>query len=161
MADERWQARQEELGGIPAMNPFPYVTAIWARMANVGILIFFAVLSFTAALLFEELVEIGKTMYEECGDFPIPYTAISLHVDKIRCYYDLVCTFVHKIEDCFGLVHFLDTARTFSVSINEFYEILLSWGRFSKYYLSFLHSIFRFFLVLVPSYLITKQVCKC
>lgn len=157
MADERWQARQKKLGGISAMNPLPYITAIWARMTNVGILILFAVLSFIAALLFEDLVERAKQIKEECGDVAIPST-ISLHLDKIRYHYDLVCRFVQKIDDCFGLVLLLDTVRTFSVSIYGFYEILQSQGKFPKYYFSFLHSIVRFFLVLMPSCLIKQQV---
>lgn len=161
VADEIWQDRQEKLGGIgiPAVNPLPYMAAIWARLANVGILIVFVVFSFAAALLYEELVVRAAYINEECNDFTVP-SHIQFYLDKLRHHYGSICSYVENIEDCFGLVLLLDTARTFSVSIYEFYEILLSRGRLPKYYFNFLHSIIRFFLVLVPSYLITQQVSK-
>lgn len=163
VADEVWQDRhsseEEHFGGIPAKNPLPYVTALWARFSNVGILISFVVLSFTAVLLFEELIEKAENINEECSDINIP-TSTHLNLDKLGQYYELVCRFVQKIEDCFGLVLLLETARTFSVSIYEFYQILQSHGIFPKYCYRFLHTIVRFFLVLVPSYLVTQQVGK-
>ena len=163
VADERWQKYNKKMYWLPfrIRNPLPFATTVWARTAEIGVSTIFVVMSFTASLLFEELVNRADDMNENYATAPSNYLPAEL--EKWRTHFDLVCTFVTKINRSFGLVLALQTALAFAIPIFDFYKILIAlMGKGIldfRYNFAFMHTLLRFlFLILVPSYFVAQQV---
>ena len=163
VADERWQKNTKNVHWLPIFvhDPLPFAATLWARTAEIGISAIFVVMSFTASLLFEELVNRADDMNENYATAPPNYLPAEL--EKWRRHFDLVCTFVKKINRSFGLVLALQTALAFAIPIFEFYKILMALvgkGIIDfRYNFAFIHTMLRFhFLILVPSYFVAQQV---
>ena len=110
------------------LDPVPFLAGIWARIAEIGTMIVFFAMTFTAAILFDELISRANEMKE------INSNSLPMALKEWRRIYDLVCEFVENINDCFGPTLLLQTALYFALPIFDFNKIL------------------------VPSYLVTEKV---
>ena len=156
VVNERWLKSHRVLAWLPNIfhrDPLPIVTALWARTAEIGVSIVFVTISLTASLLFEELSNRAEMMAEEKDHLSM------LELDDWRRHYDRICTFVKKTNRCFGPILVLQTALGFAMPIFEFAKILQTKGQSPRLYFEFIHTIFRFFvIILIPPYLVTQQV---
>ena len=136
-------------------SPLPFVAALWARMAEVGVVIIFSTLALTTSLLFEELVNMADAAKADCSSS----NCLSAELNQLPRNYDLICKFIEKMNCCFGPILLIQTASGFAIPIFEFYKILQTRGQFPRFYFAFIHTIFRFLiLILIPSHLITQNV---
>ena len=159
VADDRWLQGQQ-LGwfyGLISTYPLPNVVALLARIAEIGVTTICIAMSFTAALLFDELSERADSMIENRDN---GYNAdnLSNNLETWRYHYTLVCRYVKKINKCFGLILLFTTAIDFSIPMFEFNMLYQSKGQFPQYYFEFGHSILRFLVLLVPSSLVKQKV---
>ena len=159
VADKRWQNNNQNWLWTPIIvrNPLPFIAAFWARMTEIAITTTFTTMTFTASVLFEELLNRADDLSEDCNSSNLD--KVSGKLDEWRRHYDLVCQFVDKINFCFGPVLLIKIATGFASPIFDFFQILLTKGLVPRHYFEFFHTIFRFFtVIIVPSYLLTQQV---
>lgn len=160
VADERWREEQENLNtfyNMIALDPFPFLAAFWARMADTCILIVYAGISCFSAQVFAMLDETTSEIMSESSSLSC-HRSFHLKLEDIRRQYVLASTLVESIDDCFGFILLFNIAKAFVSCIAEFNNILQTNGLFLKNYLEFIHTTFRFFIILVPSFLVAQQV---
>ena len=159
VANKNWQVRQlrgyAEWKPLVGTDPLPFVAALLARMAENGIMALFVALNFASVLLFDEMVDRTEDLTQQDS-------LNSMELEKWRGHFDMVCTFVRKINRCFGPILLLQTILGFSVSIFEFQRILTTKGQVWRFYFEFGHTIIRFlFVMLIPPYLVSQKVWCC
>ena len=103
-----------------------YVAGLWARLAEIAIRTAFAVLTSTAALLFEELSERIEDMAEKSiSDPEFGHRKVTAEeLNDWRRHYDLVCRLVEQINRSFGVVLLLMTGHDFATAIMDFNNVL-------------------------------------
>ena len=156
VADERWQKLKWTNNWLPmtVRDPLPFMAALWARIAEIGVVNVFCTMTLVAALLFEDLNNRAEEMSQDYNT-----AQYSANLEDWRRHYNLVCRFVEKINDCFGLILLIEVALVFSVPIFEFHKMFLTNWRKPRYYFEFGHSVIRFLLMhLIPSYTVTQKV---
>lgn len=139
------------------MDPLPFIAALSARTAEIGISAIFFSISITASVLLEELGNRAYNMTEDCSGFRPSHFLVEL--EHWRQHYILICQFVDEINIFFGPILLMFSAIGFAVPIFEFNKILQTRNYpHPRYYFEFIHSIVRFLVILVPSYLVSQQV---
>ena len=129
-------------------------------MSEISIFIIFATLALVASLLFQELNGRADDLVDKnAAKNSSEEHNISMGLEEWRRHYYLACTFVDKINSCFGWILLIQTVLGFSLPILDFYKISFTQGLVLRYNLEFCHTTSRFFLfLLIPSFLITKKV---
>ena len=156
--DEQWQKRTLTIEWLPMIvqDPLPFVAALWARIAEIGVANVFLTMVFVAELLFQEL-------NDRANDINLDESRAN-RSDKLedwRHHFDLVCTFLENINSCFGPVLLIQTALGFALPIFECNKMFYTKWQKPRIYFEYGHSIIRFLLILlIPSCAVTKQVCS-
>ena len=139
-----------------AVDPLPYIVALWARASEIGVTTIFSVMTLAAAIILEELSMMADRIREKINGS----SGHSLEVEKWRSLFVLLCNFIDQINHFFGPILVIKTAIAFAMSIFDFNLILQSKGQYPRFYFQYVHTILRFLVFLVPSYLVTQTV-KC
>ena len=165
VADEKWQTSSESCFygcflPIIVRNPLPFIAALWARAADIGITAAFVTMAFTVSLLIDELVKRTEEVNKEYTLLAPANTVtrFSMKLDEWRSHCHLICEFIDRVIGFFGPALLLKIALGFASPIFEFTKILQTRGQVRRFYFEFLHSIFRFFIILLPSYLVAQKV---
>ena len=161
VANEEWQLKKKYFRWLPMtiIDPLPFLSALWARLAELGITNVFVVLTLIASLLLEELFHRASAMKEEHEIKEDNENLLSSKLETWRCHYDMICRLVDKINRIFAPILLVQIAVNLGVSFFEFSKILKTKGLYARLNFAYLHSILRFFLVLVPSYMVSQKVC--
>ena len=140
-------------------NPLPFTAALWARLAESCVMTVFITLALIASCLLNESAQRADDLNENISPTTVDDANLTESLEEWRRQFNMICMFTEQINRVFGIVLLLQTALAFSSPIFEFNEILLSKGKFPRFYFEFFHAIFRFFLhILLPSYLVKQQV---
>ena len=161
VASQKWQKRKENFHWLPILgiDPLPFIAALWSRASEICITALFVTLTLTASFLFEELVNRADDMKEMSNNITNSSDSLSVKLEQWRHHFVLINRFINKINNCYGLILLLQTAYGFAVPIFEFNKILQSRNTpFPRYFFEFAHTVLRFFIILIPSYLLTQQV---
>ena len=160
VADERWQKLKLTTNWLPMIvrDPLPFLAALWARIAEIGIVNVFVTTSILATLLFNELNDRAEEMSQDCKTAQY-FDVYSESLEKWRRHYNLVCRFVEQINSCFSPILLIEIGLGFAVPIFEFQKLFNTNWQKARFYFEFVHTIFRFLVTLLnPSYSLTKQV---
>ena len=77
-------------------EPFPFIFALWARLAEIGVRITFIAMTFVAALVFEEIEdEIGE-LEEIQLELRQQHYSFASHLKRLISHYDLACRLNEK-----------------------------------------------------------------
>lgn len=161
VADEKWKAEQEDLDEFYitiSKSPLPFLAAIWARLIDICILFVYAGFSCLAAEIFVDIEEKASEIMDTNYQFPCCCQSFSLKLEEIRKHYELASTLVETIDNCFGLVLLVNTAKAYATSIYEFCSILMTGGKYMKRYPEFVHTVIRFIVIMFPSFFVAQKV---
>ena len=102
-----------------------YFSALWSRLAEIGIRTTFIVFTSISALLFEALEErIEEIAKKTATDGEYTEQDMSMELDELRSHYDLVCQLVEQINRAFGFVLLVISGHDFAIAIMDFNNIL-------------------------------------
>ena len=102
-----------------------YFSALWSRLAEIGIRTTFIVFTLIASLLFEELDERVETIAEKASNNQEYFEQeMAVELNELSCQYDLVCQLIEQINRSFGFVLLIITGHDFSIAIMDFSKIL-------------------------------------
>lgn len=145
-----------DLYKLISIEPLPFLAALWARSAEIATTAVFVSIALITSLLVEELVNRADDMAEDSSiDLP---NVLSANLEQWRSHYYSIIKFIDKTNHYFGLILLIQTSIGFAVPIFEFYKILQTKGHYPIYDFAFIHTILRFLLIVVPSYLVSQQV---
>ena len=141
-----------------AIDPLPFAVALWARTAEIGVMTIFIAIALTASLMLEELANMADAIKENLSSTITGPNCCSLEFEKWRHQFELISKFVENVNNFFGPILLIKTAAAFGISIFDFNKILQSKGLYPIFYFEFIHTILRFFVILLPSSLVTQMV---
>ena len=149
-----------DLYKLISIEPLPFLAALWARSAKIATTAVFVSIALITSLLVEELVNRADDKSEDSSiDLP---NVLSANLEQWRNHYYSIIKFIDKTNHYFGVILLIQTSIGFAVPIFEiyfpFYKILQTKEQYPIYDFAFIHTILRFLLIVVPSYLVSQQV---
>ena len=107
---------------IWAMDPVPFVAAVCARLAEIGVRIIFISMTFVSVLVFEEIDDEIIDIVE-ISAHPKQQNLLASKLDQLISQNDLCSRLIEQINRCFGLVILFFTCVDFISAIFHFFKI--------------------------------------
>ena len=100
----------------------PFVFALWARLAEIGVRVSFITMTFVVVLIFEDINKEIVYLKEISVDSK-RQESLTLNWNRMVSHNDLACRLIEQINQCFGPVLLVVTVIDFTTAIYDFYNI--------------------------------------